>query len=312
MYHSRLFSLHFQAIHSFCSSQNLCAFIPILQKKKLRPSEVKKLVSGPTAEILSQMHPALEWMPFLWLGTGVGVFLQWHWSGQNVAGDLSLLQKQLPLETRSSSGAQLVWTVHLLWVLVPTDTFPKAVLAYAMLHRMDRRSDWPSQAGLLPEKMSVPLVWTVLWIQDFPREDTCPLGRESSMSDLGQVGRPEFWVGVHVTCLGVDQFCICFGSEQVLKALPEALTTWIWKHSNHCSAFIRSITKYFLNNCCVEHCPRLWVDRGDQNRQVFCPCGIYILVEFTFSSGWVTIFSSRQGTQWPVIIPRGTDVGRMT
>lgn len=77
-------------------------------------------------------------------------------------------------------------------MLVPTDTFPKAVLAYPMLHRMDRRSDWPSQAGLLPEKMSVPLVWTVLWIQDFPREDTCPLGRESSMSDLGQVGRPEF------------------------------------------------------------------------------------------------------------------------
>lgn len=32
-------------------------------------------------------------------------------------------------------------------------------------------------------------------------------------------------MGVHVTGLGVDQFRICFGSEQVLKALPEALTT---------------------------------------------------------------------------------------
>ena len=67
MYHSILLSLHFQAVIR-CASQSLCSFILILQKRKLRLSEVKKAVSGPKAwgaEILSQIHPALEWMPFL-------------------------------------------------------------------------------------------------------------------------------------------------------------------------------------------------------------------------------------------------------
>lgn len=77
-------------------------------------------------------------------------------------------------------------------MLVPTDTwFPKAALGYTVLHRLARKLNWPSHAGLLPKKVSAPLVWTVLWIQLVPGEDICPW-EQSSMSDLGQVGRPQF------------------------------------------------------------------------------------------------------------------------
>lgn len=90
-----------------------------------------------------------------------------------MAGDLSLTEAAASGD-RASLRSPLAGTAHLLGVLGPADTFPKAVLAYAALHRLDRRSDWPSQACLLPEKMSVPLVWTVLWIQVDPGEDTVP------------------------------------------------------------------------------------------------------------------------------------------
>lgn len=63
---------------------------------------------------------------------------------------LCLLLKQLPQETRPLPGAPPVGTAQALLllgtlqVLVLCDTwFPKAVLACAMPHRVDRRSGWP-------------------------------------------------------------------------------------------------------------------------------------------------------------------------
>lgn len=88
--------------------------------------------------------------------------------------------------SRPPSGAQLIWTVHLLRVLVPTAA-PGAVLARTML------TGWAGgQTGPVPlafslrRSQSVPLAWTVPWIQVSPRGVTFSLGRESSMSDLGQ------------------------------------------------------------------------------------------------------------------------------
>lgn len=137
--------------------------------------------------------------------------MQWHSTGQNGAGHYSFLLKQLPPETGPPSEAQLVWTAHL-----PTGAHrhvvPWGSTGVCHASRMDRRSDWPSQAGLQPEMVSFPLVWTVLWVQVVPREGI-RLGRENSMSDLGQVGRR-----VHGTCCGVDPFPMCFGSEQALMA----------------------------------------------------------------------------------------------
>lgn len=124
---------------------------------------------------------------------------------------LCLLLKQLPQETRHLLGAQPVGTAQpflllgLLRVLVLSDMWlPKAALA----HRPCLTGWVRGQAGLLAENMSVSLVWTVLLIQMVPREDLCPLGRESSMSDLGQLGSPEFRVGKHVRCHSMDPLSV--------------------------------------------------------------------------------------------------------
>ena len=140
------------------------------------------------------------------------------WSVSTVALDrskwgwwlLCLLLKQLPQETRPLPGAPPVGTAQpllllgMLQVLVLCATwFPKAC---AMPHRVDRRSGWP------PAREYVSLFGLDCSLDtSVSREDLCPLGRQTGMSDLGQLGRPEFRVGAH-PCYRVFTLSVCFVS----------------------------------------------------------------------------------------------------